>query len=127
MAIRGVDHGIDTLAVLDDGFRVAGAAAVESKAIVGLSGKGGITGGSRRPGVKETAGAVEAETVDDAGLTALLGEGRGRWRRGRWRRRGRRTYRQRKRRRVRQRTGSSGHRNRRGSRRRRCGSGEGER
>src|SRR5438876_5385163 len=103
MAIRGVDHGIDTLAVLDDGFRVAGAAAVESKAIVGLSGKGGITGGSRRPCVKETAGAVEAEAVDDAGLTALLGEGRGRGRRGR--RRGRRTYRQRKRRRVRQRTG----------------------
>src|SRR2546421_1654717 len=108
MAIRGVDHGIDTLAVLDDGFRVAGAAAVESKAIVGLSGKGGITGGSRRPGVKETAGAVEAEAVDDAGLTALLGEGRGRWRRGRGWRRGRRPYRRPKRRRGRQRNRSSG-------------------
>ena len=81
MAIRGVDHRIDTLAVLDYSFRVAGATAVESKAIVVLSSKSGITGGSRRPGVKETARAVEAETVDDAGLSALLSEGRRRWRR----------------------------------------------
>ena len=75
MRICRVDLGIDTLPVLNDGDGVAGAAAVQPEAIVGLSGKNGIALCSRWPGVMETARAVEAETAEHARLSALLSEG----------------------------------------------------